>query len=236
MAKIIKVGSNNPTFTSQNIANPAKTSRNGNHTNPFQFSNFEGNTLQFADVFEGFDAKKSNNVSFKGNKLRMIASSVTGSMNKMRTGISESIINFVNRVRGGISSAWNYAKNTDFIDAMNTPIEIPGLKGLSDNMSKGLNSLKDNVHGIGDVMSSSTIGKGIMSGINYLNKDALEVGKDISTILNKDVTTDLGKGIAEKWSALVARVHKNDLSTLSPSELEQRWIAINNSIAESEAA
>ena len=94
MAKIIKVGSQNLT---PKIANPFKTSRNST-TNPFKYSNFEGNTLQFADVFEGFEPKHTN-------KLKMIASSVAGSMNKMRNGIAEPIINFVNRVRGnGISN------------------------------------------------------------------------------------------------------------------------------------
>lgn len=157
MAKIIKVGSQNPTFTSQN-SNPAKTSRAGNITNPFKFTNFEGNTLQFADVFEGFDSKKSNNISFKGaNKLKMVASSVTGSMNRMRSGISESITNFVNRVRG----AWDYAKNTNvsdlgavkafnnlalvkaFNDVMNTEIKLPtiDMSGINNSISNIKNGL-----------------------------------------------------------------------------------------------
>ena len=55
MAKIIKVGSQS--ITPNKIANPFRTSRNST-TNPFKYSNFEGNTLQFADVFEGFESKK----------------------------------------------------------------------------------------------------------------------------------------------------------------------------------
>ena len=48
----------------QKCANPFKTSRNST-TNPFQNVNFEGNTLQFADVFEGFQPKNTS-------KLKMI--------------------------------------------------------------------------------------------------------------------------------------------------------------------
>lgn len=111
MAKIIKIGSQN--LTPNKIANPFKTSRTST-TNPFKYNNFEGNTLPFevaADVFQGKKAEKAN-------KLRMIATSVTGSMNKMRSSIAEPIVNFVNRVRGGISNAWDYAKSTTFTGAM----------------------------------------------------------------------------------------------------------------------
>ena len=143
MAKIIKIGSMNTTLTSK-TANLAKTSRQGNITNPFKFSNFEGNTLQFADVFEGFEPKKQN-------KLRMIASSVAGSMNKMKSSITEPIMNFVNRVRGGITSAWDYAKNTNVSDlpglkqvnnVLNTPIDInlDGLKAVGKNITTGISS------------------------------------------------------------------------------------------------
>ena len=52
MAKINKVELN----LGQKIANPFKTTRKSD-TNPFKYSNFEGNTLQFADVFEGFEPK-----------------------------------------------------------------------------------------------------------------------------------------------------------------------------------
>ena len=110
MAKIIKVGSQNPTFTSFKArkASSIQTHRNSNEaTNPFKFTNFEGNTLQFADVFEGFKPKSTS-------KLRMIASSAAGSMNKIKSSIAEPIIAFVNRV-------WDYAKNTNISD-------VPGIK------------------------------------------------------------------------------------------------------------
>lgn len=114
MSKINNVGLN----LGQKIANPFKTSRNITTPNPFKYSNFEGNSLPFADVFDGFEQKKVN-------KLKMISSSVAGSMTKMKSLLPESIVNFVNRVRGGISSAWNYAKNTNISD-------IAGIKNISD--------------------------------------------------------------------------------------------------------
>ena len=125
MAKIIKVGSQNPTFTSQKTkkASPIHTHRNSNEaTNPFKFTNFEGNTLQFADVFEGF---KPSFKATPANKMRMIASSVTGSMTKMRTSITEPIIAFAKRVGALASSAkeyaaqaWDYATSTTFTGAI----------------------------------------------------------------------------------------------------------------------
>ena len=121
MAKIIKVGWQNPTFTSSKTkkASSIQTHRNSNEaTNPFKFTNFEGNTLQFADVFEGFKPQSAS-------KLRMIASSVAGSMSKMRSSIPESIVNFVNKVRSGASNAWAYAKNTNISD-------VPGIKQAKD--------------------------------------------------------------------------------------------------------
>lgn len=157
MAKIIKIGSMNTTLTSK-TANLAKTSRQGSITNPFKFSNFEGNTLQFADVFEGFEPKKQN-------KLKMIASSVTGSMNKMRSGITEPIMNFVNRVRGGISNAWDYAKNTNVSD-------LPGIKQVNDVLNTPIN-ININLDGIKDSMSN--IGKGISSKMEFLNSDVTEL-------------------------------------------------------------
>ena len=77
----------------QKCANPFKTSRNST-TNPFQNVNFEGNTLQFADVFEGFQPKNTS-------KLKMITSSVAGSMTKLRNSITEPIVNFVKRIGEG---------------------------------------------------------------------------------------------------------------------------------------
>ena len=131
MAKIIKVGSQN--LTPNKIANPFRTSRNST-TNPFKYSNFQGNTLPFeyADVFGG---AKSNT-----NKLRMIASSVAGSMNKMKSSIAEPIINFVNRVSENISSAWQYAKVTPFTTAVSDAANASGIvRALVDHTSFGYN-------------------------------------------------------------------------------------------------
>ena len=123
MAKIIKVGSQNPTFTSQKVqkASPIHTHRNSNDvTNPFKFTNFEGNTLQFADVFEGFKPQSSS-------RLRMIASSAAGAMNKIKSAIPESIANFVRKVKTGVTSAWSHVNNAwDY--AKNTNIsDVPGI-------------------------------------------------------------------------------------------------------------
>ena len=157
MAKIIKVA---PTTSTHQVANPFRTSRNST-TNPFKYSNFEGNTLQFADVFEGFEPSFK---SAKGiNKLKMVASSVTGSMNKIKTGITEPIVNFVKRVSGGISGAWEYAKNTNISDIgavkafnrfMQTEIEIPGLSYITNGISSRITSLNNNVTNIGKDISS----------------------------------------------------------------------------------
>ena len=108
----------------QKIANPFKTSRSMSTPNPFKYSNFEGNTLPFADVFEGFENK---NVS----KIRMISSSVMGSMTKFRSSITEPIVNFVNRIGAGLSNAWDYAKNTTVTDS----VKDLG-KGISNKVSE----------------------------------------------------------------------------------------------------
>ena len=121
MAKIDKVSGFN---LGQKIANPFKTSRSMSTPNPFKYSNFEGNTLPFADVFEGFEKK---NVS----KSRMISSSVMGSMTKFRSSITEPIVNFVNRIGAGLSNAWDYAKNTTVTDS----VKDLG-KGISNKVSE----------------------------------------------------------------------------------------------------
>ena len=206
MAKIIKVGSQN--LTPNKIANPFKTSRSSS-TNPFKYSNFEGNTLPFelsADVFEG---TKSNST----NKLRMIASSVTGSMNKMRSRIAEPIINFVNRVRGGIVNAWDYAKNTNvsdlapvkaFNEVMNTPIQLGAFSDSVDNIARGISSK-----------------------LEFLNTDIVDIGKGISSkmeFLNTDVT-DIGKAMSSRWTNLISKIHHNKISADMPvAELEQLWL------------
>ena len=186
MAKIIKIGSQN--LTPNKIANPFKTSRTST-TNPFKYNNFEGNTLPFevaADVFQGTKAKSAD-------KLRMIASSVTGSMNKMRSSITEPIVNFVNKVRGGISNAWDYTKNTTAYKKMdeilNKEIELnismPSFKAITDSMT--------------------SIKEGISSRMGYLNKDIIEVGKDVKT----------------QWDALIAKIpSRRNYSNMSVAELE----------------
>ena len=189
MAKINNVGLN----LGQKIANPFKTSRNST-TNPFKYSNFEGNTLQFeyADVFEG--AKHSANNS----KLKMITSSVAGSMTKLRTSITEPIVNFVNRVREGISSAWDYAKNTNVSD----------LKGLR-TINKVMNA---------DIVD---IGKGIGSSISGMGKGMAEK----MAFLNTDVT-EIGKGLSTKWNSLISKVHSNKINKdTTVAELKSMWEA-----------
>lgn len=185
MAKIDKVAGLNLT---QKIANPFKTSRNST-TNPFKYSNFEGNTLPFADVFEGFENKNVN-------KLKMISSSVAGSMTKLRSSITEPIVNFVNRMRGGISNAWEYAKNTNVSD-------LPGLRTISRVMNTDILDL-----GKGVSNSISDMGKGISDRMSSLNNDI----------------TGIGKNLSDRWSALISRVHHNKISADTPvSELRAMW-------------
>lgn len=181
MAKIIKVGSQNPTFTSQSKkAGSIQTHRNSNEaTNPFKFTNFEGNTLQFADVFEGF---KPTFKASPTNKLRLVASSVTGSMNKMRSSITESIANFANRICtqavnawGYVRQGWDYAKNTNVSEVpgiknvnnlLNTQIKIPGMDKIVnflnkpasipviDGLSSKMESLKNRMPNIQNMMAN----------------------------------------------------------------------------------
>ncbi len=203
MAKINNVGLN----LGQKIANPFKTSRNST-TNPFKYSNFEGNTLQFADVFEGFEPQKNT------GKLKMISSSVAGSMTKLKSLLPESIVNFVNRVREGVSNAWNYAKNTNISD-------VKGIKTINEVMNADILELGK---GISD--SVSTLGKGISDKMSFLNKDVREVGKDLSdkmAFLNTDVAeTELGK----KWNALISKIIPNKITKdKSVDELKAMWEA-----------
>ena len=202
MSKINNVGLN----LGQKIANPFKTSRNITTPNPFKYSNFEGNSLPFADVFDGFEPKKVN-------KLKMITSSVAGSMTKMKSLLPESIVNFVNRVRGGISSAWNYAKNTNISD-------IAGIKNISEAWNNTMS------------MDVADIGKGLSNSISGL-------GNSISnkmSFLNKDVT-DIGKGLADKWNSLISSVHHNKITKDTPvQDLKAMWEDEINLMSEREAA
>ena len=200
MANINKVGLN----LGQKIANPFKTSRNST-TNPFKYSNFEGNTLQFeyADVFEG--SKHSANNS----KLKMITSSVAGSMTKLRSSITEPIVNFVNRVREGISSAWDYAKNTNVSD-------LAGIKTINKVMNA---DILDIGKGIGN--SISGMGKGIAEKMAFLNTDV----------------TDIGKGLSTKWNSLISKVHTNKINKdTSVAELKAMWLAENAAAEAKEVA
>lgn len=198
MSKIQKIDIN----LGQKIANPFRTSRNSSVTNPFKYSNFEGNTLQFADVFEGFESQK------KANKLKLISSSVAGSMTKIRS-IAEPIINFVNRVKCGISSAWDYAKNTNISD-------VKGLRTISHVMQ----------------MDITDIGKGISGSLYGIGKDfsrGFRVGlHDGMTVLNSDIT-DLGKGISSKWSEIISKINYNHTNKITKSttvsELKSMWEA-----------
>ena len=191
----------------QKIANPFKTSRSMSTPNPFKYSNFEGNTLPFADVFEGFDHK---NVSFKGasvgNKMRMISSSVMGSMTKFRSSITEPIVNFVNRVTTGISNAWNYAKNTNISDL--TPI-----KNIHNVMQLDIIDL-----GKGISNSISNIGKNISEKMPSFNMPSLHIGSNISGI---------GKNLSDKWSNMISKInipHHNRISSDMPvCELKSMW-------------
>ena len=199
MSKINNVGLN----LGQKIANPFKTSRNITTPNPFKYSNFEGNSLPFADVFDGFEQKK----------VKMISSSVAGSMTKMKSLLPESIVNFVNRVRGGISSAWNYAKNTNISD-------IAGIKNISEAWNNTMS------------MDVADIGKGLSNSISGL-------GNSISnkmSFLNKDVT-DIGKGLADKWNSLISSVHHNKITKDTPvQDLKAMWEHEINLMSEREAA
>ena len=190
MANINKVGFN----LGQKVANPFKTSRNST-TNPFKYSNFEGNTLQFeyaADVFEGSKHSAIN------SKLKMITSSVAGSMTKLRSSLTEPIVNFVNRVRDGISSAWEYAKNTNVSD-------LAGIKTINKVMNA---NILDIGKGIGN--SISGMGKGMVEKMAFLNTDV----------------TDIGKGLSTKWNSLISKVHTNKINNdTSVADLKAMWKA-----------
>ena len=127
MAKIQKIELN----LGKKIANPFKTTRKST-TNPFKYSNFEGNTLQFADVFEGFEPQKIN-------KLKMITASVAGTMTKIRSSITEPIVNFVNRMRDDLSTGWNNTK-----DILNMDITDIG-KNITNSISNIGKSIKDRI-------------------------------------------------------------------------------------------
>ncbi len=208
MAKIDKVSGFN---LGQKIANPFKTSRSMSTPNPFKYSNFEGNTLPFADVFEGFENK---NVS----KMRMISSSVVGSMNKFRSSITEPIVNFVNRIGAGISNAWNYAKNTNVSDLVNFEGINNVMKMDVKDIGKGIsNSISEMNRNISDKMPKFS-----MPSISMPSMPSWNVSSSIS---------GLGKGLSDRWSNLVSKIniphHEKISSDMPVCELEARWKSIN---------
>jgi hypothetical protein len=191
MAKIIKLN----LHEGQKLINPTKTTRKSSTNpfdkNPFKYEDFEGNTLPvtaFADVFVG-----------KTNKLKMISASVMGTVTKLHNCITEPIVNFVKRIGSGISTAWNYAKNTN--------IELSGLKTIGEGIHDVLNY--DVGKGISN--SISNIGKGLSNSIEYLNKDV----------------TEIGKGLSDKWIGLISNLHitgKKITSDLPVAELKSLWL------------
>ena len=210
MAKIIKIDLN----SGQKIANPFKTTRKST-TNPFKYQDFEGNTIDvaaFADVFNGTSTNKS--------KLKMISASVIGSITKLRTGITESVVNFVNRVKDGITGAWTYAKNKN--------IEIAGLDGLSEK----LHSTGEYIYNI----LNYDVGKGISDSVAGLGKNI----SDHLSFLNKDVT-EIGHDLSASWNALINNAlngklgHERISSDMPVSNLRQLWINENELIAAKKA-
>ena len=196
MAKIDKVSGFN---LGQKIANPFKTSRSMSTPNPFKYSNFEGNTLPFADVFEGFENK---NVS----KMRMISSSVMGSMTKLRSSITEPIVNFVNRIGENLSNAWNYAKNTNVSD-------LAPIKSINNVMQMDVKDL-----GKGISSSISNMGRNLSEKMPSINMPSLHIGSNISGI---------GKNLSDKWSNMISKInipHHNKISSDMPvCELKSMW-------------
>lgn len=198
----------------QKVANPFKTTRKSS-TNPFYSTNFEGNTIDpliCADVLESFKGKES--------KLKMITASVMGSMTKLRNSITEPIINFVHRVREGITNAWTYAKNTE--------IKLGSLEGISTNINNVMNY---------------DVGKGISDSISGLHRNITEniteLGHGISdkwsSLISKISLKNIGN---EKIS-----------SDLSVAELRALWekeneligtqakeVSLNNTIKEVKVA
>lgn len=229
MAKIDKVSGFN---LGQKIANPFKTSRSMSTPNPFKYSNFEGNTLPFADVFEGFENK---NVS----KVRMISSSVMGSMTKLRSSITEPIVNFVNRMTAGLSNAWDYAKNTNFSD-------LPGIRDIN-------NVMKMDVVDIGKGISNkvSEMGRSISTKMPSFSKPTItseniqnECKSTISmpSMPSWNITSSIsgiGKNLTDKWSNMVNKInipHQEKISADMPvCELESRWESINAEAANKES-
>ena len=183
-------------------ANPFKTTRKSN-TNPFKYNDFEGNTIDpliCADVL----------VSFKGkeNKLKMITSSVIGSMTKLRNSITEPIVNFVNRVKDSITTTWNNTIHTE------------GLKNITEKLSTTGEKIQN--------ILNYDVGKGISDSITGLGKNISEKLPSIDGI------TGIGKDLLTKWTELIGKVHNNSIpSGLSVAEYRALWLKENELIANS---
>ena len=211
MAKIIKVGSQN--ITPNKIANPFRTSRNST-TNPFKYNNFEGTTLPFelaADVFAGAKVEKQN-------RLRMIASSVTGSMNKMKSSF-EPIVNFVNRVRGGITHAWDYAKATPFSTAMNDA--ATSIKG----------SVADKVSAFKETSVYKALNTDIEININMPKiKGLTELKEGMASRMEAmhEGIAGFGNDMKSQWQALIAKIPARTHYTENTpvADLERAWLDI----------
>ncbi len=183
MAKIQKIELN----LGQKIANPFKTTRKST-TNPFKYSNFEGNTLQFADVFEGFEPQKIN-------KLKMISASVAGTMTKIRSSITEPIVNFVNRMRTDISNGWNMTK-----DIMNMDIADIG-RNITGSISNIGKSIKDKIN-LPD-LHLTELNNSISEGWNVL----------INKISNKRITKDTTVAeLRSMWEEEIALASKKEVA------------------------
>ena len=182
----------------QKVANPFKTTRKST-TNPFYSINFEDNTIDpliCADVLDSFKGKE--------NKLKMITSSVMGSMTRLRNSITEPITNFVNRVKEDITTTWNKA------------IEKTGLKNISENL-----------HTAGEKINSILkydVSKGLSDSIS-------ELGKTISEKIN---ITGLGENLSTKWNDIIGKIHNKGIpSDLSVAEYRALWLKENELIANS---
>ena len=212
MAKIIKVGSQN--ITPNKIANPFKTSRNST-TNPFKYNNFEGTTLPLelaADVFAGAKTEKTN-------RLRMIASSVTGSMNKMKSSF-EPIVNFVNRVRGSISNAWDYAKSTTFTGAM------------SDAANSIKSSVADKVSAFKETSTYKVLTTDIELNINMPEIKAITALKEgVANRMNAmhEGFVGIGHDMKSQWEAMIAKLPSKTRYTADTpvADLRAAWLEIN---------
>ena len=182
----------------QKIANPFKTTRKST-TNPFKYNDFEGNAIDpliCADVLVSFKGKES--------KLKMISSSVIGSMVKLRNNITEPIANFVNRIKTGITTAWDSVHNSSGIKNISETLQTTGEKInsiLNYDVGKGIND------------SLSGIGKNISERISSITGDITGIGKELSA----------------KWNNIIGKIQTNSKisSDLSVAELKDLWIKEN---------